>query len=223
MATIKTQLVGSEQRIITKSGLISCSCCEEPACCPYEANELSVGYLEQDLPDTITITFFLGLPKSASRTGSVYQTANFPNPSFPSVTTSLRVSWGPGVLADYEWTLDVINNGFASPVASEPCLFIGLPDAGIGQWQDDFFDEYEVSTTFGTFTMTRQSLCTWTGTDPNYNGGSAVTLRLNNASASRPRANLWTIAGIGRTDGGPYKSPEGTYSNGTYTWTVAAP
>jgi hypothetical protein len=38
MATIKTQLVGSEPRIITKDGLISCECCQEGfTCCVYPA------------------------------------------------------------------------------------------------------------------------------------------------------------------------------------------
>jgi hypothetical protein len=234
VATIKTQVVSGQRRILTKvvSGQrrVSCSCCEPEECCPYDASQLDEGYATEDLPDTITINDFVPSPRTATRSGTIYDTGNYLAPAFPGgpeVTQSVRLELGIDAFDEIVWQLFVIVEGSDDPpVAFSLCLFYTLPespsDYSNTEWRDDFLDEYEVSTAGGSFTVTRDSLCVWSGTDPDYNGGSVVTLRLNSPSASRGRANIWTIAGAGRTDAGPYKSPVGTYGVG-YVWTVAEP
>ena len=227
--TIKTQEVEGQTRIITKvvDGVtkISCECCAAEECCPYAWSQLGVGYEEQDLPTTITIVDYIETPRTATRTNTTWDTGNFTEPAFPggpNVTKKVLLEHGTS-----EWEMYLTVAGSESLVYGGGCLFYVLPetpqDYDNSVLRDDFLDEYEVTTSGGTFTISRQSLCTWSGNDTNFNGGTTVTLQLNNASASRARANLWTMAGSGRTDGGPYDSPEGTYITGSYTWTVAEP
>jgi hypothetical protein len=55
MATIKTQLIGEERRVITKDGLVSCSCCDDIIlCCMYSTE---YAYSIEDFPDAINVTW----------------------------------------------------------------------------------------------------------------------------------------------------------------------
>jgi hypothetical protein len=222
--TIKTQVVDGAARIITKvidgETRVSCECCST-ACCPYRVSQLGIGYLDQDLPDDLSIQDFGGFndqitpPQNATRTGLVYETAPIPVVvSGTTVNTTFTVAYDEFGLFGPDWS-------------GQQCLFYVLPESPTNYsntvWRDNYLDTYEVSTSGGSFEIDRVSLCSWSGFDPDYNGGTTVILKINEASATRPRANLWTMAGIGRTDGGPYQGPPGTYSNGTYTWTVTEP
>jgi hypothetical protein len=243
MANIRTQLVSGQRRIITKiinnQRRVSCSCCE--ACCPYDANQLGIGYNEIDLPDVISFATdfraeeeqdrtYNPLIVNATRNGSTYITEPYTltierDPENITLTFISRIVRGfDDFSGTFVWGVEQDED---VPVSnSGPCLlrtFDGSIELGDVQWRDKFLDAYAVTTALGGFPVFRESLCSWSGFDPNYGPtGSNVTLLLNPASAGRPRNALWTFAGFPRQDAGPYNSPLGTYSSSTYTWTVAA-
>jgi hypothetical protein len=234
--TIKTQEVEGQTRIITKEidgeTKISCECCVAEGCCPYAADQLGIGYLEEDLPDTIIYNpcWDGGCddpkppPQTATRSGTTYTTPSYQVVIFGNtITTTSSIRRGiDDVIVEETLVWGPYDEN--SLFGGLPCLFNVLNETPTNydnfEWHDNFLDEYDVSTSGGSFTITRDSLCTWSGTDPNYNGGSTVTLRLNTPSAGRGRANMWTMSGAGRTDAGPYKSPVGTYGT-SYVWTVS--
>jgi hypothetical protein len=196
-----------------------CDPCE--LCCPYSADLLGIGYIENDLPDSLIIQDFGTLnnqinPAIATRTGTTYRTEpiTFDVLGRP-VTTTFEVN------REYDETEERFVWRF------EGCLFYVLAESPTDYsktvWRDRFLDTYTVITASGDFPIIRRSLCSWSGFDPNYGPtGSNVTLLLNPASAGRPRNALWTFAGFARQDAGPYNSPLGTYSSSIYTWTVTA-
>jgi hypothetical protein len=216
-------------KLVEGERLVSCTCCTPEVCCPYPAEQLGIGYLEEDLPDTITFDpnfdADLGVAlQTATRSGEIYTTPPY---SYVVLGTTVTKTSSVGRGLEGFPGIDVwgrLEEGL-DPSNPNRCLFrVGDGDSLDNvEWRDDYLDTYEVTTSGGTFEINRVSLCEWSGFDPNFGLGVTVTLKLNEASASRARANLWTMAGSGRTDGGPYQGPPGTYSNGTYTWTVAAP
>jgi hypothetical protein len=216
-------------KLVEGERLVSCTCCTSEGCCPYPAEQLGIGYLEEDLPDTITFdpnfTADIGAAiQTATRSGEIYTTPTYTY-TIGGNTFTKTSSVGRGLEGDPGVDVwGVLRDGL-DPENSNGCLFrVGDGDSLDNvEWRDDYLDTYEVTTSGGTFEINRVSLCEWSGFDPNFGLGATVTLKLNEASSSRARANLWTMAGSGRTDGGPYQGPPGTYSNGTYTWTVAAP
>jgi hypothetical protein len=215
-------------KLVEGERLVSCTCCTE-GCCPYPAEQLGIGYLEEDLPDTITFdpnfSADIGAAlQTATRSGEIYTTPTYTY-TIGGNTFTTTSSVGRGLEGDPGVDVwGVLRDGL-DPANSIRCLFrVGDSDSlDSVEWRDDYLDTYEVSTSGGSFEIDRVSLCSWSGFDPDYNGGTTVILKINEASATRPRANLWTMAGSGRTDGGPYQGPPGTYSNGTYTWTVTTP
>lgn len=148
--TIKTQ----GGKVITKGGRVSCSCCEEPDCCPYPAAGLGVDYTADDLPDQIDVLVAaLGV---LDRSGSGYSGAG-------------------GTIQESEdlWT---IRNQFGDIVAVKECL-IAFDDAQ-PTTADLFADTYTVGGGFvngGPITVTRESLCRWEGIDGR---GGPVVLEL---------------------------------------------
>lgn len=242
MATIKTQIVDEQRRIITQvidgQRRVSCSCCEEEECCPYIAGQLGIGYLAEDLPDTLTFkTGFsaeAGLGTydppfvTATRSGETYITEpyTFTILGFSFTLTSTIIREFNNLFGIFEW--GVITEGFGTPTLENgnPCLLRTI-DGSIDnvEWRDDFLDTYTVNTydeyvggpPASTFTITRQELCLWSGINPL----SGITeLRYTTPNENTTRASMWTINNSGRLDGGPYNSPEGIYSEGNVVWEV---
>jgi hypothetical protein len=151
MATIKTQLVGSERRIITKSGRISCSCCEGEVegCCMYPANQLGAGYAQDDLPSAVTIKWDGRFTGVLNKSGSGYADSG----------VTLQVVGGLWRLEDSEGTRSV-----------GACLITGdgnyTPNNDLVE--DQFADTYTVNhiSTDTPIVMQRQSLCLWSGESP---------------------------------------------------------
>lgn len=228
MPTIKTQVTGGVRRIITKllssQRRISCSCCET-SCCMYPAQYFGSGYIDDDLPEELesvdgsgVVEFiFTKIDPSSSYWGGYYQ-GNYND----------RV-WEI-LLEDNEWVVAVAEtpnpeDGFIG-TGSGPCL-ISDQFAQIGGIFDLFEDTYTVNTydesisgpPESTFTITRQSLCVWTGFDSRYGNGANVSL-VYSINESGTREGMWSIEGFGRVDGGPYNSPVGSYVDGNYIWDV---
>jgi hypothetical protein len=163
MATIKTQLVSGQRRIITKvvngQRRVSCSCCEgEPFCCMYPADELGNLYGADDLPDAVTVNWTDRFVGSMSKSGSGYAGGG----------ATLQVVNGIWQLSDSDGTRNVGR-----------CLIRG--DGNLTQGddlvEDQFEDQYNVQIVFnpdGPFpstvnrTVTRVSLCQWRYDDESF-------------------------------------------------------
>jgi hypothetical protein len=227
MATIKTTGTGTGLRILTKTAAgiqrVSCSCCDEAGCCPYPADQLGIGYTQDDLPDTIDVDgLILGVPTRiiVPRSGSFYGPINQSIFNGGAFSEFIFVATG---VAGTRWFRNYTNG---EPIGlGEPCLFQTLE----GSIQDTFADTYTVNTyddfvggsPVSTFTITRESLCVWSGFDARYGvTGTIVTLDYNTPNENTTRATLWTMQGFGRVDGGPYNSPVGIYLDGNYVWEV---
>ena len=146
MATIRTQLVGSERRIITKvvngQRRVSCSCCEEAECCMYPADQLGIGYTEEDLPDQIEVfdgtdTFIY------NKNGSIYEFQN------QSLRVEAGIGWVPFLDEDEIGDRD------------QPCLIAPNDTLRV---TDLFADTYYFSdspTNANNIALNRISLCVW--------------------------------------------------------------
>jgi hypothetical protein len=149
---IKTQLVEGQRRIITKvvngQRRVSCSCCEsEPSCCMYPADELGNLYVEDDLPDAVTVNWAGRFTGSMSKSGSGYE----------SGTVSLQV-------IDHKWTLKDTSTDPESVRVVGRCLIQG--DGNLTQGDDLVEDRFEDTYTMsppslnGT-PLVRRELCLW--------------------------------------------------------------
>ena len=229
MATIKTTGTGSGLRVLTKtaSGVqrVSCSCCEEAVCCPYPADQLGVGYTEDDLPDTIDVEgLILGVPERiiVSRSGSFYGPINQSIFGGGAFSEFIFVTTG---VEGIRWFRNTTNG---EPIGNgEPCLFQTLEEGAaiLDTFADSYtvntYDEFVGGSPVSTFTISRESLCVWSGFDERYGvTGKIVTLDYNTPNGSLTRASMWTMEGFGRVDGGPYNSPVGIYADGNYVWEV---
>ena len=200
MATIKTTGTGTGLRILTKTDAgiqrVSCSCCEEASCCPYPAAQLGVGYTQDDLPDTIDVAgAILGVTTRiiASRNGSFYGPINQSLSNGFAFSTYVFVAYNGSENAWYQDTTNGGGLGFG-----EPCLILG----GFGEplaIDDTFAYTFEVSGPVSG-TVTRQSLCVWSGEG----------LTLSNLGYQ------WRINGRSKT--GNQNTPVGIYADG-YTVT----
>jgi hypothetical protein len=198
MATIKTTGTGIGLRILTKTDAgiqrVSCSCCEEAICCPYPADQLDIGYTQDDLPDTIDVEgLILGVPTRiiVSRSGSFYGPIN-------------QSIFGGGAFSEFIFVASDIevrwfrNTTNGEPLGlGEPCLFQTLEEGSA--ILDTFADTFEVSGPVSG-TVTRQSLCVWSGEG----------LTLSNLGYQ------WRINGRSKT--GNQNTPVGIYADG-YTVT----
>lgn len=173
-----TKLVGNNR-------LVSCTCCTPTVCCMYPANQLGVGYTEDDLPDTINFSGqIMGVPTYvvATRSGSEYVTATQSNALGQTFTQTIFVDFEYG-----EWII-------SGNATGDPCLFID--DISEEFAIEDFFaDTYEVSGPVSG-TVTRQTRCVWSGTG----------LTLSNYGYQ------WTVNGNAKS--GNQNTPVGSYANG---------
>jgi hypothetical protein len=185
MATIKTQLVDGQRRIITKvvSGQrrVSCSCCEgESSCCMYPADELGNLYGANDLPDAVTVNWINRFTGSMSKSGSGYAGGG----------ATLQVVNGIWQLSDNNGTTNVGR-----------CLIRG--DGNLTQGddlvEDQFADEYNVQITafpnsefpfLFNATVTRNELCVWQYSDES----TSVTLQFSDF------LQKWTVDGVSGED-----------------------
>jgi hypothetical protein len=236
MATVATKLTDGQRRIITKvvdgQRRVSCSCCET-GCCLYPASGFGVNYGEDDLPDSINL-IVEGQPEiirgTASKEGAPYFYTFSNVVGLYDSSANIRVSHGGN-----RWLVEAdLGDGFEdtgnlNDFEGVDCLLYRNMDAGgVIVFTDNFADTYTVNTydefVSGTpassFTITRQSLCVWSGFDGRYNEGTNVQLTYNTPNENSTRASMWTIEVNGRVDGGPYNSPEGVYSDGNYVWEV---
>ena len=164
MATIKTTGAGTSLRVLTKTAdrvqRVSCSCCEEAICCPYPADQLGVGYTQDDLPDTIDVGgSILGAPARiiVSRSGSFYGPINQSIFNGTAFTEFIFVETND--FSEVVWFRNTTNG---EPVGiGEPCLFQTLEEGSA--ILDTFADTFEVSGPVNG-TVTRESLCVWSGT-----------------------------------------------------------
>jgi hypothetical protein len=162
MAIIRTQLVGSERRIITKvvngQRRVSCSCCEEPECCMYPADQLGAGYTIDDLPDLL-VTQFVG-EQFVKRVSPLTYTVG--GESFTAYYGGQEFAIGIKASNPINW-IQQVDFGFGN---SQECLISQLIQDGPADWvYDNFADTYTVTTNQATGVVTRRSLCSWTGID----------------------------------------------------------
>jgi hypothetical protein len=228
MATIKTQLVGSERRILTKNGLISCSCCEA-GCCMYPADQLGIGYMEEDLPDEIYLYYRIAGRVSEgimTRSGSTYVI----DPLLGEVTASVvfGIAWQftglfyvtDDFLSFQNICLIKTSFPFVPPEDGDTQSVDSIVDQFSDTYTVNTYDDFVGGSPVSSFVITRTELCLWTGFDGRYGGGTDVSLRYTAPTPSSTRSSMWTMRGFGRVDGGPFKSPAGTYLDGNYIWQV---
>lgn len=145
---------------------VNCACCAQPGCCPYPSQALVDGlYTYEDLPDAIDID-------------SIEFTKLDP-PQFIGGVTQYYINSDGEYLGIEDQTPDSI---WAYEGGNNACL---LNDAG---WEDQFADTYTVSGgPLGAITVTRVSLCLWTGLD---SCGNTASLELNEDISN---GKLWSV------------------------------
>jgi len=166
MATIKIQPSGA---VVLKDGKVACTCCAQPnECCMYPAQALVDGlYSVADLPDEILVTqILLELDQTLfTKTGD---NQNFyTGTGVGGNTISVVIDSGEGMNGEtvYVWALDFSGELFA--INTNPFCLIFPPEVegGTGT-EDQFANSYTVTgPPGGPVTVTRQSLCVWTGSD----------------------------------------------------------
>jgi hypothetical protein len=204
MATIKLQ----NDKVILKNGKVSCTCCEAGECCMYPAQALFDGlYTVDDLPDSVLLFYDFADELECTRAGSVF--TGVLNEFYTYTIYLGEVGGNP------QWLLGI--NG--QPDDNFDCLITrNYPrveeEGGV---EDQFADTYTVSYEGDSATVTRQSLCIWTG--ESISEGETILWRLEYISINDPEApanfkwlvsiqGLATIAGIKIP---PQNSPVGTY------------
>jgi hypothetical protein len=214
MATVRTQLVSGQRRIITKDGRVSCSCCEsEPFCCMYPADELGNLYGADDLPDAVTVNWTNRFTGSMSKSGSGYAGGG----------ATLQVVNGIWRLSDSDGTRNVGR-----------CLIRG--DGNLTQGddlvEDQFADTYRVSfestpiPEVASVVIPRVLLCRWLGGDGN---GVAEIYYAGGGTESIGRGSLKWYAGLftstnsvfATKQSGNENTPIGTYQGQQGTLTVS--
>ena len=198
-------------RTITTSVL--CPECCGGGCCPYPADQLGVGYTQDDLPDTIDldITFDTtpGTIITLSRSGDRYG----PYTSASGVSTYILVDFY--FSSTLEWYLFSTDGDplFDQYTAINPCLF--RPFTGeLQRITDTFADTYTVEFLTGKqVTVTRESLCSWFGT-ANIDGFEYEASLTYNDETFEWEASFSTVdisSGLNSKDGNQ-NTPVGTYS-----------
>jgi hypothetical protein len=193
MATIKTIVdEAGVRRVITKlvdeERKVSCACCTPTVCCMYPADQLGVGYTEDDLPDTIDVEgLVLGVPTRiiVPRNGSQYGPFNQSTSGGATFTDTLLVDLN--VFGNLAWL-------FNEDAIGDPCLFLA-DNSEEYVVEDTYEDAYQITGPVSG-TVTRQSRCLWSGTG----------LTLSNYGYQ------WTVNG--RSKSGDQNTPVGSYADG---------
>jgi len=215
VATIKTTGSGVNRRIVTKVAggqrRVSCSCCPQDECCPYPANQLGVGYTQDDLPDEVLAPINadnLGLyTKNGSRFVGTFTSDE------GTIPTEVIVAIQSG-FTGWTWRAE----GGPTFGGTFPCLF-GQDEL---QTQDTFADTYTVSFLDKSVTVVRESLCFWRG-EEEIDGFIYEADLFYNDTTFKWNAGFSTVdisSGSNEKDG-TQNIPTGTYS-GEYTIIVSA-
>jgi hypothetical protein len=224
MATVKTTGMGATLRILTKTAdgvqRVSCSCCEEEVCCPYPADQLGVGYTQDDLPDTIDVEgIILGVPTRiiVSRSGSFYGPIN--QSIFGGATFTEFIFVETNDFSEVVWFRNTTNG---EPLGiGEPCLFQSLEEGAA--ILDTFADTYTYTVVFNgstleSGTITRDSLCVWlSNTEQPFVVGifyNSETFRFEQLDANDFNA---TKSGPSNSPAGEYVVAGGLYEGGILT------
>ena len=192
----------------------------------YPSDQFGVLFGMDDLPDELIFNLYVGTNLFGTYTAIKNATANgiYWWDLGGGDSRALRHEGDQWVLYTAEFPNE---QPPSTSLGGQRCL-IDDPEFNIlPVFEDNFSDTYTVNTyddvvsgpPAGTFTLTRQSLCVWTGFDAGYGGGLTVSL-IYTANENVTLGGMWTIAGNGRVDGGPYKSPIGIYADGNYIWEV---
>jgi hypothetical protein len=204
MATVKLH---SNGKVVTKSGKVACTCCESPTiCCMYPADQLGVGYEEEDLPNILTSNYnppfisgdftrvagFLGTPFVGIYPPTIYYTGSGTESSGIGIR---NINDGSGL----QWLLYGYDGLSWAPLAGIGECLINADTAEIAE--DQFEPTYQV----GGDTVTRVSLCLWSGPKT---GGGTWALRYNSTTTK------WNLNGTEKT-GGNQSDPTGAYTAGT--------
>jgi hypothetical protein len=189
-------------------------------------------YTENDLPDDLTINpYDLNSDQSVvvQRNGLIYGPHVFGPGYSQQVTIRETLFFAPE--EGPNWVLEEAGEAGVGVLDSSPCMFFGpipgyLLGAGPGGITDNFADTYTVTTNHGSGTVSRISLCIWTGTDEL---GCPLELRYDSrVSPPRPTSCKWTVkyaeGGLEPCDGatiavkGPLQNtPVGSYGGGAVT------
>jgi hypothetical protein len=209
-------------KLVEGERLVSCTCCTTAECCMYPANQLGIGYTEDDLPDTIDVDgIILGVPTRiiASRNGSFYGPIN--QSIFNGTAFSTYVFVGTNDFDEIVW-FENTTNGVGVGLG-EPCLILGNfsePSA----IDDTFADTYEVNfLTDKTVTVTRESLCFWFGQQTIDGFVYEASLAYNDATYSWEAGfSTQDVGSSLNTKDGDQNTPVGSYP-GDYAITVTEP
>jgi hypothetical protein len=215
MATIKR----NGDKIILKNGKVSCTCCEEPECCMYPADQLGVTYTEDDLPDAVWVknTFYGSSGDSCGVAGVVLQ-KNISGDKYYQGTSSCDDITRDWFIRNYNgnWLTYAF---FAN--TSSPCLIAGdgnfTPEDD--RVEDQFADSYEAIIRFDgapdyTRTVTRISLCVWIYED------EFDFVQLRYSSTALGDFEKWDLSLTGDSGGffakktDPQNTPVGEYDTG---------
>lgn len=178
-----------------------CGC--DPSCCMYSADGLLAGdFTAADLPESLSL-----LSGSGSATKSVSHPVYYTG---TDGTNPLRIS----ILEDFSeppthlWQIEIelqtqFGTGWIPAYWDGPCLISG--DGNLTPGDDTVEDQFEVNYSIGSDTVTRTSLCVWSGAKT---GGGTWTLKYNSVTYK------WNLNGTEKTSGNQ-STPTGTYTAGT--------
>jgi hypothetical protein len=202
MATIKLQPSGA---VVLKDGKVACTCCEQVQCCLYPADQLGFGFFEADLPETLLSGIFTK-NIGGENTGAIFVSPGYTvwrqKQLYTGVYYGRAYTLFVGVLFIDQPTDDPPNFGVGNMAVYTFGMSEGFPenpnDGCIGRIiHDDFNPTYTV----GGITLTRDSLCQWTG------GGR--TLKYNSARFK------FQLDGVNKN--GIQNEPNGNYGEETVT------
>jgi hypothetical protein len=192
MATVKLHYDG---KVILKDGKVSCSCCDS-ACCMYPAQGFLDGdYAEDDLPDEILVTYDLLTSEPFSKQSGGYYTDD-------ATGTFFIVAYNEPT-SSKTWCFCSTASPTGDQDAISSCLITG--DGNLTPGDDAVEDQFESTYSIGGDTVTRVSLCVWTGSK---SGGGTWTLKYNSTTAK------WNLNGHEKSSGNQ-SSPTGTYPYAT--------
>jgi hypothetical protein len=210
MATVRTQLVSGQRRIITKvingQRRVSCSCCpSEEGCCMYPADQLGVGYTAEDLPDEIMWFINVNLEQRFAwpKVGHKYVRQFCDDEE--CYEAEIRVEGG-------QWLFGFDDNVPPAYWFSSNCLFQEGDEQG---FVDNFADTYTAyvngpADVFDeTFLVIRRSLCVWSS-DVDEGEPSGVVLTAPQSSSLK-----WVldVFGFPQAKDDPQNSPIGLYDD----------
>jgi hypothetical protein len=230
MATIRTQLVGSERRIITKvvngQRRVSCSCCPSEGCCMYPADRLWLtglgptpeGFFTfDDLPDEVRVGADVIQKDVFNISGNSFNVyTDLSDPDERSIVWNIDELTPGGDCREQTGPNYTLGPDFGS--SSPCCLIDNLQDV-----QDTFADTYQFDLGFSSNERERVALCVWGGGSLGYlayyDGNDSFVKFFYNGP---PHKWVYIVEALAQDEGGgvwekddPQNGPAGTYSPST--------